>query len=99
MQPVDDVRAISRIAYGFIASQALFAALELDVFGHLQGGAKSLDTVAAACGVARITVFNGFAGERFVARWRPDGAGFSRVLFVSAKLMEEVWGAVESAIL
>ena len=34
--------------------------------------------VAAACGVARITVFNGFAGERFVARWRPEGAGFSR---------------------
>jgi hypothetical protein len=55
--------------------------------------------VAAACGVARITVFNGFAGERFVARWRPEGAGFSRVLFVSDGLMEEVWGAVESAIL
>lgn len=54
--------------------------------------------VAAACGVARITVFNGFAGERFVARWRPEGAGFSRVLFVSAKLMEEVWGAVEEEI-
>jgi len=55
--------------------------------------------VAAACGVARITVFNGFAGERFVARWRPEGAGFSRVLFVSEGLMGEVWGAVESAIL
>jgi ADP-heptose:LPS heptosyltransferase len=55
--------------------------------------------VAAACGVPRITVFNGFSGERFVARWRPEGAGFSRVLFVGAGLMEEIWGAVESAIL
>ncbi len=55
--------------------------------------------VAAACGVARITVFNGFAGERFVARWRPEGAGFSRVLFPSAVLMEKVWTSVESAIL
>ena len=27
--------------------------------------------VAAACGVSRITVFNGHSGDRFVARWRP----------------------------
>lgn len=38
MQPIDDVRAISRIAYGFIASKALFAALDLGLFGHLQDG-------------------------------------------------------------
>ena len=49
--PIDDVRAISRIAYGFIASKALFAALELDLFGHLQGGA-TLATLAAATGIA-----------------------------------------------
>ena len=55
--------------------------------------------VAAACGVARITVFNGHSGERFAARWRPEGDGFSRVLFVSEGLMGEVWRAVESAIL
>jgi ADP-heptose:LPS heptosyltransferase len=55
--------------------------------------------VAAACGVARITVFNGHPGARFAARWRPDGAGFSRVLFVGEGLMEEVWRAAESAIL
>ena len=55
--------------------------------------------VAAACGVARITVFNGFPGERFVARWRPEGAGMSQVLLAGEGLMERVWGAVESAIL
>jgi len=55
--------------------------------------------VAAACGVPRITVFNGHSGDRFVARWRPDGAGFSRVLFVSGNLMDDLWGAVESEIL
>ena len=55
--------------------------------------------VAAACGVARITVFNGHSGERFAARWRPVGAGFSRVLFPCEGIMEEVWGAVEEVLL
>jgi len=50
--------------------------------------------VAAACGVARITVFNGHAGERFAARWRPEGAGVSRVLFAGEGLEEGVWAAV-----
>ena len=40
--PITDVRDISRIGYGFMASQALFAALELDVFGRLADGPKSL---------------------------------------------------------
>ena len=29
--------------------------------------------VAAACGVPLATVFNGFANERMLARWRPAG--------------------------
>jgi ubiquinone/menaquinone biosynthesis C-methylase UbiE len=49
MEPVDDVRTISRIAYGFIAAKALFAALDLDLFGHLPGDLASL---AAASNVA-----------------------------------------------
>jgi hypothetical protein len=51
--------------------------------------------VAAACGVPRVTVFNGFSGERFVARWRPDGPGFSRIVLPG----EDAWGAIKSAIL
>lgn len=41
-----DVRDISRIAYGFIASQALFAALELDLFSLLADGRKPLKQLA-----------------------------------------------------
>ena len=50
--PITDVRDISRIGYGFMASQALFAALDLDIFGRLAGGPKSLLTLADETGVA-----------------------------------------------
>src|SRR5438309_5278048 len=45
-QPLRDVRDISRIAYGFIASQALFAALELDLFSLLADGGRTLGQLA-----------------------------------------------------
>jgi len=50
--PLTDVRDISRIGYGFMASRALFAALDADVFGHLAHGAKSLDALAHDTGLA-----------------------------------------------
>lgn len=46
LAPVEDARAISRIAVGFMASKALFAALNLDLFSRLSGGVKSLETLA-----------------------------------------------------
>jgi len=49
---ITDVRDISRIGYGFMASRALFAALDADVFGHLADGPKPLDTLARALGLA-----------------------------------------------
>ena len=52
VKPIEDVRAISQIAYGFIASKALFVALDLDLFGHLHGRAKSLEVLAKATGVS-----------------------------------------------
>jgi hypothetical protein len=52
MRPIDDVRDISRIAYGFIASKAFFAALEFNVFGELKGTAKPLEALAKATGVS-----------------------------------------------
>jgi ubiquinone/menaquinone biosynthesis C-methylase UbiE len=52
MQPLTDVRQISRIAYGFFASKALFAALNLNIFGHLAAGLTLLDSLADATGVA-----------------------------------------------
>jgi 2-hydroxy-4-(methylsulfanyl)butanoate S-methyltransferase len=50
VEPLTDVRDISRIAYGFIASKALFAALELDLFGRLIEP-KSLDALARESGI------------------------------------------------
>ena len=43
---VEEVREISAITYGFMASKALFAALEFNVFTHIAGGADSLRVLA-----------------------------------------------------
>lgn len=50
MEPLTDVRDISRIAYGFLASKALFAALELDLFSRLLEP-KTIDAVARESGI------------------------------------------------
>ncbi|HEV8584223.1 MAG TPA: methyltransferase [Methylomirabilota bacterium] len=52
MAAITDVRDIARIGYGFMASRALFAALDADVFGRLAEGPKSLEALAAALGLA-----------------------------------------------
>jgi 2-hydroxy-4-(methylsulfanyl)butanoate S-methyltransferase len=52
MAGITDVRGISNIAYGFMASKALFAALNLDIFSRLSGGSKSLDALSRETGVA-----------------------------------------------
>jgi len=52
MEPMTDVREILRIAYGLIASKALFAALNLDVFGALSGDGKTCAATASAAGIA-----------------------------------------------
>ena len=50
--PISDVRDISRIAYGFMGSKALFSALGLDLFDHLAGDGKPLEMLVAETGVA-----------------------------------------------
>ena len=50
--PLDDVRDISKLAYGFMASKALFVALEIDVFGSLAAGQKTLAELASETGIA-----------------------------------------------
>ena len=40
-KPIEDVRDISAITYGFMASKALFAALDFDLFTHIDRGADS----------------------------------------------------------
>ena len=50
--PLTDVRDISRIAYGFMGSKALFAALNIDLFGHLGASSKTLERLVEETGVA-----------------------------------------------
>jgi ubiquinone/menaquinone biosynthesis C-methylase UbiE len=45
MQLLSDVKDLSGIGYGFIASKTLFAALDLELFTHLADGALSADAL------------------------------------------------------
>ena len=51
-KPIEDVRDISAITYGFMASKALFAALDFDLFTHIDRGADNLIELAKASGVS-----------------------------------------------
>jgi hypothetical protein len=51
-RPIDDVREISAITYGFMASKALFAALDFDLFTHIAQGAASTGALATVTGIA-----------------------------------------------
>jgi 2-hydroxy-4-(methylsulfanyl)butanoate S-methyltransferase len=50
--PIEDVREISAITYGFMASKALFAALEFDLFTRIAQGSASTSALAEATGIA-----------------------------------------------
>ena len=50
--PVTGRRELSELAYGFMASKALFAALEVGVFTHLAGGRRTEAELAAATRLA-----------------------------------------------
>lgn len=47
MTAITDVRDISKIAYGFMGTQALVAALDIDLFGHLAGKTATVDELAS----------------------------------------------------
>jgi SAM-dependent methyltransferase len=51
MEPLTDVRDISRIGYGFMASKALFLALDFDIFTRLAEAPRDVAALAAATGV------------------------------------------------
>lgn len=51
MELLKDVRDLSRIGYGFMASKALFAALDLDLFTLLARQESTLDEMAAATAI------------------------------------------------
>ena len=49
---VEEVREISAITYGFMASKALFAAVEFDLFTRIARGADLLPALVQATGIA-----------------------------------------------
>jgi len=49
--PLTDVRELSRLAYGFMASKALFAALDLELFDHLASAPAELSQLVEKTGV------------------------------------------------
>jgi len=49
--PLTDVRELSRLAYGFMASKALFAALDLELFGHLAATPAELGELVEKTGI------------------------------------------------
>ena len=51
-KPVEEVREISAITYGFMASKALFAAVEFDLFTSISGGVDLLPALVKATGIA-----------------------------------------------
>ena len=51
MKPLEDVRQISALTYGFIASKALFAALDLDLFTKIAKGTETVPALAEATGI------------------------------------------------
>ena len=46
IKPIEDVRDISAITYGFMASKALFAALDFDLFTRIEGGIAQVPALA-----------------------------------------------------
>src|SRR5271154_3585483 len=51
-RPIEEVREISAITYGFMASKALFAAVEFDLFTRIARGADLLPALVQATGIA-----------------------------------------------
>jgi predicted O-methyltransferase YrrM len=51
MEPIKDAEQISNIAFGFMASKALFVALHMNVFTNLSGTSKSAKTLAEEAGI------------------------------------------------
>ena len=52
IKQIEDIRDISAIAYGFMASKALFAALDFDLFTRIEAGVDSAAVLARATGIS-----------------------------------------------
>jgi ADP-heptose:LPS heptosyltransferase len=74
----------------FAEFAALIAASRLYV-----GYDSAAGHVAAACGIPVLSIFAGFASERMLQRWRPDGPGAVRVIRADGRTPADVLAEVE----
>src|ERR1700683_1704290 len=72
-KPIEDVSEISAITYGFMASKALFAALEFDLFTHIAQGADSNGALAKATCIAENRLVTLLARLKARGRISEDG--------------------------
>jgi ubiquinone/menaquinone biosynthesis C-methylase UbiE len=76
-EALTDVRQISKLAYGFMASKALFAALHVELFRHLSQGADTLSALSAATGVRAQPLATLLATLRSVGLITADGGKYA----------------------
>jgi 2-hydroxy-4-(methylsulfanyl)butanoate S-methyltransferase len=75
VEPVVDRHGLTHLAYGFMASKALFAALGVDLFSCLAAGERTVPELSASTGVAAhrlATLLHALAGVGLVVAG-PDG--------------------------
>lgn len=75
-EPVDDRRRLSDIAYGFLGSKALFAALGLDLFSRVAEGARTVEELSAGTAVAANRMRTLVRALAAVGLLVPDGDGW-----------------------
>jgi len=77
--PITDVWEVSRGAYGFMGSKALFSALNIDLFSRLAANGKTLETLIEETSVAANRLSTPLAALWFLQylAGRIDGISFS----------------------
>ena len=80
---------VSRIAFGFMASKALFAGLHLDVFTRLAAGAKTVAEIAEETGVPENRVTTLLTALTSIGLLSRDGDGYANSPGAAAFLSRE----------
>lgn len=94
VMPVGDRQELSRIAYGFMASKALFTALGIDLFTRLADGPRTVEQLCYATGVdgnRLCTLLHALAGVGLVVR---DEGGYANAPAAARHLVHGVPGDV-----
>ena len=88
MGGLTEAEEISDIAFGYMGSKALFAALEFGIFTHLAEGALPLDTLAARAGLAPERARMLMTALTALGLTVPEGAGWANAPAAQAFLVK-----------